>query len=334
MNSEIELRLLRSFCAVAEELHFRRAAVRLHATQSAVSQQVKELEQRLGVALFERNRRRVELTDAGRSLYSDARDILAKAETTVARTRQAARGLRGALTFGLIGAATFEPMPLLMQAVSHYSEDPEVVEQAVRHKAPDVSFRVREMTAREQFVALRDSTIDAGMVRAEPRAADLQLRTVWTEPVICLLPEGHRLAARDRVAIADLEGEPILNLSRDYDPAAHDLYVGLYRQAGFEPNIVQEVSQIATILFVIASTGCVALGPAGFRVLQRDGVVMRPLTPPVPQVSTRLVWNPKRVSSALQAVLACAAELPPQAERRRRGQTLYGACPGAFGQER
>lgn len=304
---------------MAEELHFRRAAVRLHATQSAVSQQVKELEQRLGVALFERNRRRVELTDAGRSLYSDARDILAKAETTVARTRQAARGLRGALTFGLIGAATFEPMPLLMQAV--------------RHKAPDVSFRVREMTAREQFVALRDSTIDAGMVRAEPRAADLQLRTVWTEPVICLLPEGHRLAARDRVAIADLEGEPILNLSRDYDPAAHDLYVGLYRQAGFEPNIVQEVSQIATILFVIASTGCVALGPAGFRVLQRDGVVMRPLTPPVPQVSTRLVWNPKRVSRALQAVLDCAAELPPQAERHRRVQTLYGACPGAFGQE-
>lgn len=305
---------------MAEELHFRRAAARLHATQSAVSQQVKELEQRLGVALFERNRRRVELTDAGRSLYGDARDILAKAETTVARTRQAAHGLRGALTFGLIGAATFEPMPLLMQAV--------------RHKAPDVSFRVREITAREQFVALRDGTIDAGMVRAEPRAADLQLRTVWTEPVICLLPEGHRLAVRDRVAIADLEGEPILNLSRDYDPAAHDLYVGLYRQAGFEPNIVQEVSQIATILFVIASTGCVALGPAGFRVLQRDGVVMRPLTTPVPQVSTRLVWNPKRVSRALQAVLDCAAELPPQAERRRRGQTLYGACPGAFGQER
>lgn len=304
MNNELELRLLRSFCAVAEELHFRRAAARLHATQSAVSQQVKELEQRLGVALFERNRRRVELTDAGRSLYGDARDLLGKAETTIARTRQAALGLRGALTFGLIGAATFEPMPLLMQAV--------------RQKAPDVSFRVREMTAREQFAALRDGTIDAGMVRAEPRAADLQLRTVWTEPVICLLPAGHRLASCERVAIADLEGEPILNLSRDYDPAAHDLYVGLYRQAGFEPNIVHEVSQIATILFVIASTGCVALGPAGFRVLQRNGVVMRPLAAPVPQVSTRLVWNPKQVSRALQAVLDCAAELPPRVSRHQR----------------
>lgn len=299
MNTELELRLLRSFCAVAEELHFRRAAVRLHATQSAVSQQVKELEQRLGVALFARNRRRVELTDAGRSLYGDAREILAKAETTVLRTREAASGLRGTLTFGLIGAATFEPMPALMRTV--------------RDRAPDIGFRVREMTAREQFAALRDGSLDAGMVRAEPRTADLQLRTVWREAVICLLPEGHRLAARDRVAVSDLEGEPILNLSRDYDPAAHDLYVGLYRKAGFEPNIVHEVSQIATILFVIAATGCVALGPAGFRVLRRDGVVVRPLAPPVPFVTTRLVWNPKRVSHALEAVLDMARELQPQA---------------------
>ena len=300
MNSELELRLLRSFCAVAEELHFRRAAVRLHATQSAVSQQVKELEQRLGVALFVRNRRRVELTDAGRSLYGDAREMLAKAEATVLRTREAALGLRGTLTFGLIGAATFEAMPALMRAV--------------RDKSPEIGFRVREMTAREQFAALRDGTLDAGMVRAEPRTADLQLRTVWREPVICLLPAGHRLAARDRVAIGDLEGEPILNLSRDYDPAAHDLYVGLYRKAGFEPRIVQEVSQIATILFVIAATGCVALGPAGFTVLRRDGVVFKPLTPPVPQVTTRLVWNPKRVSRALEAVLDCSAKLRPAAE--------------------
>ncbi len=295
MNTELDLRLLRCFCAVAEELHFRRAAARLHTTQSAVSQQVKELELRLGVVLFDRNRRRVELTDAGETLYGEARELLAKAEATALRTREAARGLRGSLTFGVIGAATFDPMPHLMQAV--------------RRTAPDVQFRFREMTAREQFAALRDGTIDAGMVRAEPRAADLQLRTVWSEPVICLLPERHRLAARERIAIADLEGEPILNLSRDYDPAAHDLYVGLYRKAGFEPRIVQEVSQIATILFVIATSGCVALGPAGFQVLRRDGVVFRPLVPPAPSVQTRLVWNPKRVNAALRAVLEAAARL-------------------------
>jgi len=294
MNTDVDLKLLRTFCAVADELHFRRAAVRLNATQSAVSQHVQELERRVGVDLFRRNRRLVELTDAGRALLDDARDILSEAEASVLRAREVARGVRGSLTFGLIGAATFEAMPLLMAEV--------------KKAAPDVTFRFREMTAKEQLAALRDGAIDAGMVRAE-RAAGLEMRTVLTEPVICLVPEGHRLASRDQIAIADLQGEPILNLSRAYDPAAHDFYVGLYRKAGFEPNIVQEVSQIATILFVIATSGCVGLGPAGWRILQRKGVIIRPLAPPVPQVSTRLVWNPRRVSSALELVLGCAASL-------------------------
>ena len=298
MNTDLELKLLRTFCAVAEELHFRRAAARLNATQSAVSQQVQELERRVGVALLRRNRRIVDLTDAGRTLYRDAREVLARAETAAARARDAARGLHGVLTFGLIGAATFEAMPLLMEAV--------------RWVAPDIAFRFREMTAKEQFAALREGAIDAGMVRAAPRAADLELMAVWMEPVVCLMPEDHRLAARDRVAIADLEGEPVLNLSRDYDPAAHDFYVGLYRQAGFEPRIVQEVSQIATILFVIATSGCVALGPAGWRVLRRDGVVIRPLAAPVPTVITRMVWNPARVNRALEVTLACAGRMRPR----------------------
>ena len=295
MNNGLELKLLRSFSAVAEELHFRRAAARLNATQSAVSQQAKELERRLGVPLFRRNRRLVELTEAGATLYQDAGEILAKAERTVLRAREAARGLRGTLTFGLIGAATFEAMPRLMAEV-----------EAV---APEIAFRFREMTAREQMAALREGAIDAGMVRAEPRGAGLALKTVMTEPVICLLPEGHPLARKERIAIAELEGEPILNLSRDYDPAAHDFYVALYRQAGFEPRIVDQVSQIATILFVIATARCVALGPAGWRVLQRKGVVIRDLEPPVPRVSTRLIWNPARVGQALELVLAAGDQL-------------------------
>jgi DNA-binding transcriptional LysR family regulator len=295
MNSRLELKHLATFCAVVDELHFRRAAARLNATQSAVSQQVQELERRVGVELLRRNRRLVELTDAGRALHQDARDLLAKADAIATRAREAARGLRGTLTVRLIGAVTFEAMPLLAAEVGR--------------TAPDVTFRFREMTAKEQFAALREGMIDAGMVRGEPRAADLELRTVLTEPVACLLPEGHRLASRDHVAIADLEGEPILNLSRAYDPAAHDFYVGLYRQAGFEPRIVEEVSQIATILFVIATSRCVALGPAGWRVLHRNGVVVRPLAPPVPRVSTRLVWNPKRVSPALRLALECAARV-------------------------
>lgn len=277
---------------VAEELHFRRAAARLNATQSAVSQQVKELERRLGVALLERNRRTVTLTDAGRTLLSDAAEIFARQAAAILRAREIGAGRRGGVTLGLIGAATFEAMPRLMAAVHRV--------------APDIVFRFREMTATEQFQALRDGVIDAGMVRVEPRAAGLDLMTVMTEPVVCLMPDDHPLTAKDAVALADLEPEPLLNLSREQDPAAHDFYVGLYRRAGFEPNIVQEVSQIATILFVIASTGCLAVGPAGFRVLRRDHVAIRPISDVTPPLTTRLVWNPDRISNPLRTVLGAA----------------------------
>jgi len=298
MNTDLDPKLLRTFCAVADELHFRRAAERLHATQSGVSQQVRELERRIGVDLFDRNQRSVELTEAGRVLYQDARDILAKAEASVIRAREAARGLRGTLTFGLIGAATFEAMPMLMKEVHRL--------------APDVRFRFCEMSAKEQIIALQDGAIDAGMVRAGVRAAGLELLTVLNEPVICLLPEGHRLAEGEEVAVKDLEQEPILNLSRSYDAVAHDFYVGLYRAAGFEPNIVHEASQIATILFLIANSGCVALGPAGWRVLRREGVVLRSLPDPSPKVSTRLIWNPKRLDPALQVAIEAASSLQEQ----------------------
>ena len=295
MNTDLEPRLLRSFCAVAEDLHFRRAAARLHATQSAVSQQVQELERRIGVALFRRNRRVVELTEAGRSLLAEAQGLLQRAEAAVIKAREVAQGVRGELTFGLIGAATFEAMPRLVEEV--------------RRAAPDIRFHFREMTAREQVAALRQGSIDAGMVRAAPRIVGLKLCTVLQEPVVCLMPAGHRLARRSAVSIAELEGEPILNLSRSYDPVAHDFYLGLYRQAGFEPDIVEEASQIATILFLIAANGCVALGPAGWRVLTRQGVAIRPLVPPAPAVTTRLIWNPARCGPALEVALGCVARL-------------------------
>lgn len=295
MNSPLDPRLLRTFVCVADERHFRRAAARLAAAPSAVSQQVKELERRVGTALLTRDRRGVALTEAGRVFRDEAAALLARADAAVARAREMARGLAGEVRMGLIGAATFEAMPELMAA-------------ALR-RAPGLSFRFREMTTAEQLAALRDGGIDAGLLRGEPRAAGLAFKLVGREPVVCLLPERHRLAGKEQVAIAELAGEPILNLARAYDPVAHDFYMGLYRAAGFEPSLVQEVSQIATILFVVATTGCVALGPAGWRVLRRDGVVLRPLAPPVPEVATRLAWNPARLTPAVATVPQAAEEL-------------------------
>lgn len=295
MNSDLEPRLLRTFCAVADELHFRRAAERLNATQSAVSQQIAELERRIGVKLFDRSRRSVRLSAAGQVFLYDAKALLERAEAAAAMAREVAHSRRGAVTMGLIGAATFETAPNLLKAVAA--------------RAPGLELRFREMSAADQLTSLRgDGAIDAGMVRSEGRASGLAFRTLLREPVICLMPVGHPLAARETIEIADLEGEPLLNLSREDDQAGHDAYLAMYRQAGFEPRIVMEISQVATILFAVASMGCLALGPAGWRVLQRDGVAYRPITSPAPHIETRLVWNPDRVSPALSLLLNLFAE--------------------------
>jgi DNA-binding transcriptional LysR family regulator len=165
---------------------------------------------------------------------------------------------------------------------------------------------LREMTAREEAAALDQGAIDLGLTREVDPGAGLAARTVFTDPVICLLPARHRLAANAAVSIADLRGEPILNLAREHEPAAHDHYVALYRRlGGFEPRIVHEVSQIATILMAIEATGCVALGPADWRALTRAGVVYRPLADrPTPTVSMQMAWNPDRTTEALKGLLA------------------------------
>jgi DNA-binding transcriptional LysR family regulator len=293
-NTDLDPRLLRIFRAVAEELHFRRAAARLHATPSAVSDGMAELERRVGTQLLRRDRRRVQLTEAGHVLLADAADLLGGAAAAAARAREVARGQLGGGTLGLIGAATFEAAPR--------------VTSLVRTAAPGLVLRFREMPARTQMEALREGTLDAGLVRAEARPLGLTTRAILREPVVCLLPEGHRLAQQDRLAIAELYGEPVLNLAREQDPAGHDFYLALYRAAGFEPRVEHEASQVATILFLVATTGCVALGPGGWRVLRREGVVICPLTPPTPVVETRLIWNPRRVTPALERVLAAVPD--------------------------
>lgn len=299
MNTDLDPRLLRSFVAVTRTLHFRRAATSLNATQSALSLQIKELERRVGAELLARSRRGVALTAAGQAFLPEATVILARMEAAGALARDVSRGRRGEVVIGLIGAATFEAAP-------------ELLRRAERH-APDIRLTFLEMSARDQLSALRsgEGPIDAGLVRAQARAPGLSFRTVLREPVVCLLPEHHPLAAQPAVAVADLEGQAVLNLTRDSDPAGHDAYLAIYRAAGFEPRIVMESSDVTTILFAIAAQGCVALGPAGWRVLRRDGVVYRPLIAPAPEIETRLIWNPLRVSPALHVILDLSARSPP-----------------------
>jgi DNA-binding transcriptional LysR family regulator len=285
----LELRLLRTFVTVAQERHYRRAAEKLNLTQSATSLQVSELERRLGATLLTRNRRGVSLTGVGELVYCEGLELLSKADLLAKNTLAAEQGRRGIVTIGTIAAATFEVLPRLIETA--------------RSTLPAVEFRFREMGGRDQLEALRRGDIDIGLVRSEARVPGLKFKTIHIEPVVCLVPAGHPLATKAEVSISELEGQSIVNLARDQDPAGHDFYVSLYRLAGFEPHVVQEVSQASTILFAVASLGCVSLGPASWRYLRRTGVEIVPVAHPAPTIATRLVWNEFSSKPAVVALL-------------------------------
>src|SRR3954471_20944169 len=189
----MELRHLRYFVAVAEELHFRRAAERLHVSQPPLSQQIRALERELGVTLFERNRRRVELTTAGEALLGEARGILAAVEHAVDLTQRVARGEAGALAIGFVGSAMYGRLPDVLREF---------------HAArPAVQLRLRELPTGAALDALAEGRIDVGVVRPAQVEAGIAIDIVRREAVVVALPADHELAARRRLTLRELWGE-------------------------------------------------------------------------------------------------------------------------------
>lgn len=286
----VELRLILTFVTVAEELHYRRAADRLNTTPSAVSLRIQELERQLGTKLLERTRRAVALTASGRMVHAEGRELLARADQLAQRARAIQEGRGGSITIGAIGMVTLEVLPAFIRMA--------------RTIGPELDFKFMEMGGREQLDALRRGQIDIGFVRAEARSPGLSFKSVYDEPVVCLMPETHRLARRNEISISDLEGEPVVNLARECDPAAHEFYMSLYRAAGFEPRIAHEASELPTILFAVASLGCVTIGPRSWRSLKRDGVKLVPIARPTPKIATQMVWNTNACKSVCKALVA------------------------------
>ncbi len=250
----MELRHLRYFVAVAEELHFRRAAERLHVSQPPLSQQIRALERELGVELFSRNRRRVELTAPGRALLGHARDILDAVDHAVETTRRVARGEAGELAVGFVGSAMYGALPDVLREF--------------RAARPAVALRLRELPTGAALDALVEGRIDLGVVRPAQVEPGIALDVVARESVVVALPEAHRLAGRARLALRDLAGEDFVLLARREAPGLRAAIDAL----GAEPLEVQEVSEIRTVLGLVAAGVGVSLVPQSVAGAERAGV--------------------------------------------------------------
>ncbi|MGQ9370258.1 LysR substrate-binding domain-containing protein [Azospirillum sp. ST 5-10] len=262
----MDLRHLRHFVAVAEELHFSRAAARLGIGQPPLSQSIQSLEGDLGVRLFERTRRRVELTEAGQTLLKEARAILAHAERAVTLTRRAARGEVGELRVGFTAAAPFQPVvPRLIDAY--------------RRASPDVHLTLVEMPSKPQLAALTENRLDVGFIREPltPPGDAVRFRPILREPLLAVLRADHPLAAREPVPLAALADEPFVFYPAEYGTATHERVMALCAGAGFRPTIAQEAREAFTIIGLIAAGLGVSILPANLRQVAVADVVYRRL---------------------------------------------------------
>jgi DNA-binding transcriptional LysR family regulator len=261
----MELRQLRYFVAVAEELHFRRAAARLHISQPPLSQQIRALEEELGCQLLTRTRRRVELTPAGQAFLRDARQLLGELDGAVATARRIDAGQTGRLRIGFVGSALLSIVPGTVERF--------------RASRPGVAIELRERSTVDQLRAVAAGLVDVGLVRP-PIDEDGSLRavTVLRERTVAALPAGHSLAALGRVPLRRLADEPLVLFPRDQAPGFHDLLIGALADTGAGPRVIQYAPEMLTIIGLVAAGTGVSLVPASVSRLALDGVIYRPVS--------------------------------------------------------
>jgi DNA-binding transcriptional LysR family regulator len=294
----LELTHLKYFLALAEELHFGRAALRLHITQPPLSQQIKNLEQELDISLFTRTSRRVELTPAGRILLDEARDIIGRTESCLAAMRHHAAGWQGSLVLGF-------NEPAINTFLSH------AVREFIR-TYPDIKLTLLELETAEQLEALAARRIQLGIMR--PYACDLsglQQRLLLREPYLLALPAGHPLGGLPEIALPMLKDQPMIMFPRSVNPALFIRLRDCFHNAGFVPTVVQEAVSKHTMLALVGAGLGIALVPTSCQQLSLPDVIYRPVRGDLPAVEIHAVWHQDSNPGLIDSFLDIVARLCP-----------------------
>jgi DNA-binding transcriptional LysR family regulator len=298
----MELRHLRYFVAVAEELHFGRAAQKLHLSQPPLSMQIKALEAEVGGALLLRTQRRVQLTAAGEVFLKEAREILARVHAAVEAARRAARGETGELTVGFVSIADYNILPHALRQF--------------RIGNPDIRLVLREATTDVQMRELGEGRMDVGFVVLPVEDERIRALPLLREPLVAALPERHPLArGRGALALHRLADSPFILIPRHMAPRLHDDMLQFCRQAGFSPRVEQEAVQMQTIVSLVSAGLGVALIPESMRHLGRTGVVYRQLRERSPLTEIALAWRARDSRPALGRFVDAVRAVAPAAQR-------------------
>ena len=292
----MELRHLRYFVAVAEALSFTKAAEKLRLAQPSLTRQVRNLEGEIGVKLLDRSNNRVILTAAGRVFLSDSRKLLAMAAETVATVQRMDRGESPDLNIGYVANIHYGMLPATLAAF--------------RKVCPAIAINPFDMTSAEQFLALEGRTIDLGFVGLRPALSEHELLSdcVAYDTMLVALPSGHAHAKKANVKLNDLASQFFIGMSPRTHPGARKWLTETCHGAGFAGRILQEADSEATVMQFVADGLGVALLPEQVTGLPHEGVVFRPLTPPLQREST-FAWRADNASKPLRDYIQIVKEL-------------------------
>ncbi|MDB5975630.1 MAG: LysR family transcriptional regulator [Nevskia sp.] len=293
----MELRHLRYFITVAEELNFTRAAKRLGMEQPPLSQQIRHLEEEVGTPLFQRLPRGVALTGAGGSFLLDAREILERVRLATEHAQRVARGNLGRIRVGMINSAPFHPF--LPRLIREFGQ-----------RYPEVALSLEEDTTPELAEATRDGSVDVAFVRPLlGEAADLVVETLFDEEMVVALPEGHRLTRLRSLPLTALAKESFVLFPRPVGSGLYDEIISACRRAGFGPHIGHEVRQVTSIANLVAADLGVSVVPASMQQVLSTGVVYRPIEGDAPKARMSMAYRLDDPSATVRNMIELAHQV-------------------------
>ncbi|WP_141430851.1 LysR family transcriptional regulator [Bacillus sp. 03113] len=282
----MELRHLKYFITVAEQLHFGRAAEILKIAQPPLSRQIQQLEQELGILLFERSKRQVRLTDAGQVLLERAYQIFEVVDDSVRQVQRAGGGEKGKITIGFVTTASYDVLPKILR------------EYQLRY--PDVEMELRELTTTKQIEALKKGELDVSFSRLPSDEKLLNKKTVLHETLIVAFPESHPFADKRKIHLSDLKNESFIIFPRHMGPNYYDEIIKLCIDSGFSPRIVQEAKHMHTTINLISSGIGLSIVPSSVRRLKRQGVVYRDLVEVTNGFEIAAIWKKDNSRAVVQ----------------------------------
>jgi len=311
----MELRHLRYFLAVAGDLSFRRAAERLRVAQPALSAQIKSLEMELGVRLFERTTRSVELTHAGRVFLDEARVVIAAAAQAEQRAKRAEQGLVGTLRLGVIAPSASTWLAAILQEF--------------RRRFPGVQLSLSDLTSPEQLDQLRAGELDAGLLRPPVGFPELDFKSVEKSIQVLALCANHRLAGKPALKWADFHDEDLVLVHPSRQHGYYDAFFAACAKAGAKPRPAQFANDIQTKMWLISAGFGIAPTTATLAEVKRPGLIFCPLPPGLPPVETVLVWRRANDSPVLVNFRACFAADPNLEAHKSKPLKLKLAAPSS-----